>query len=233
MKLKDPVLVEGLPGIGNVAKICVDFLREEMRAKHLFTIYSDELPHSVFVTEDSLLELPHVEFSYFKAKRRHVVLLSGTSQATSEKGSYILMKEILKRAKHLGVKEVITLGGIGHAKPPSKPKVHLVATHKEMLRKAQKLDVLVDGSSSVGVIIGAAGLLLGLGKRMGFKGFSLLVDTFSHPSYLGFSEAQMLLKVLKQYLDFEVDERKLKPFQKQFFVKRRKPVKRERLTYIG
>ena len=33
VKIKNPVLLEGLPGIGNVGKIAADFIIEEIKAK--------------------------------------------------------------------------------------------------------------------------------------------------------------------------------------------------------
>ena len=35
VKIKDPVLIEGLPGMGNVGKIAVDFLIDVLNAKKL------------------------------------------------------------------------------------------------------------------------------------------------------------------------------------------------------
>ena len=39
-KLKKPVFIEGLPGIGNVGKLAVDFLIDELKAKKIFEITS-------------------------------------------------------------------------------------------------------------------------------------------------------------------------------------------------
>ena len=38
--LKNPVLIEGLPGIGNVGKIVVDFMVDELKAQKVYEIYS-------------------------------------------------------------------------------------------------------------------------------------------------------------------------------------------------
>jgi len=38
-KLKKPILIEGLPGIGNVGKVAVDFMIDELKAKKLFDIF--------------------------------------------------------------------------------------------------------------------------------------------------------------------------------------------------
>ncbi|MBD3310551.1 proteasome assembly chaperone family protein, partial [Candidatus Woesearchaeota archaeon] len=60
-KLRDPVLVEGLPGIANVGKVAVDFMIDELKAKKIYDIFSYTFPHSVFVNEDNLVELPSIE----------------------------------------------------------------------------------------------------------------------------------------------------------------------------
>ena len=54
-KLNMPIFIEGLPGIGNVGKIAVDFLIDELKAKKLYEITSYAFPHSVFLNEDNLL----------------------------------------------------------------------------------------------------------------------------------------------------------------------------------
>ena len=63
-KLKNPLFIEGLPGIGNVGKIAVDFLIEELKAKKLYSFFSYKFPHSVFVNEKNLVEMPKIEIYY-------------------------------------------------------------------------------------------------------------------------------------------------------------------------
>lgn len=75
VKMKDPVLIEGLPGIGNVGKIAVDFLVENLKAKAIVEIRSHHFPHSVFVNEDNLIDLP-VLMLYHKKIRGKDFLLS-------------------------------------------------------------------------------------------------------------------------------------------------------------
>ena len=38
-KLNNPVLIEGLPGIGNVGKIAIDFIVEELKAQKLCSFF--------------------------------------------------------------------------------------------------------------------------------------------------------------------------------------------------
>ena len=46
-KLKNPTLIEGLPGIGNVGKIAADFIVDELKAKK----DSEEIRNIIFPIE--------------------------------------------------------------------------------------------------------------------------------------------------------------------------------------
>ena len=50
----------------------------------------------------------------------------------------------------------------------------------------------------VSPIIGVSGILLGLGKKRGVKGISLLAETFYHPLYLGVKGAKEILQLLEK-----------------------------------
>ena len=141
--LKDAVLIEGLPGIGNVSKITVDFLISETKAKPYLDYYSDIFPHSVFVDENSVAHLPKVSIHYVKGgkRRKPIIFVSGDVQATSEKGSYSLSEFIVKKAKSMGAKQIITLGGIGRKQIPKKQKLHIVVSGEKM-KKKMKLSLI-------------------------------------------------------------------------------------------
>ena len=51
-KLKDPILIEGLPGVGLVAQIVGEHLIEELGAKPFADIYSPDFPHCVLMNTD-------------------------------------------------------------------------------------------------------------------------------------------------------------------------------------
>ena len=72
VKLNKPILLEGLPGIANVGKIVVDYLIEKLEAEKIMTFFSHELPNSVFVNENNLVELPRIEMYYKKIKNKQL-----------------------------------------------------------------------------------------------------------------------------------------------------------------
>ena len=112
--LNNPILIEGLPGIGNVGKVAADFIIDEVDAKPLFNLFSHDLPNSVFVNEKNLVELPTIEIYFRKfnnPKKSDLLILTGDVQPTEEKSSYSFSESVLDVAEKFGVKEIITLGG--------------------------------------------------------------------------------------------------------------------------
>ena len=109
VSLKNGVLIEGLPGIGNVGKVAVDFLIDELEAIKLYEISSFTFPHSVFINEDNLVELPKIEIFYKKAKGQDFLLLSGDVQPIDEVSSYEFSEKIIDICKKHGCRDIITL----------------------------------------------------------------------------------------------------------------------------
>ena len=57
IKLKDAILLEGLPGVGNVGKLAAMHLIEELKAKKCMEIYSSHFPPQVLINEDGIVNL--------------------------------------------------------------------------------------------------------------------------------------------------------------------------------
>ena len=54
--LKDPIFVEGLPGVGHVGKLVADHMVEELQAEKIMEIYSPHFPPQVMVREDGTIK---------------------------------------------------------------------------------------------------------------------------------------------------------------------------------
>lgn len=204
-KLDKPVLVEGLPGIGNVARLSVDYLVDKLKAKKFMELFSDAFPNSVTINDDSTIKMFSIEFYHAKAGGRDLIFLSGDVQPTSDAESYALSEKVVEIAKGLGVKELITIGGIGLPEVPDKVKVHCVINDESLKKSLKGLKLVFDGSDTVRIILGATGLLLGIAQLKGLKGFSLLAETFNHSQHVGIKEAREVLKVLTKHLGFDLD----------------------------
>ncbi|MFH2028769.1 MAG: PAC2 family protein [Nanoarchaeota archaeon] len=208
-QLNKPILIEGLPGIGNVGKVVVDFMIDELNAKKLYEIFSYSFPHSVFVNEDNLVELPKVEIFHKKIKSQDVLLLAGDIQPVDEVSSYEFSEKILDIAEEYGASEVITLGGIGLNDIPKKPKVYCTANSKEIIKKYKHKILNEKLYGVVGPIVGVSGLLLGLAGRRKIPAITFLAETYGHPMYLGVKGAREILKILNNKLKMGVNINKL------------------------
>jgi uncharacterized protein len=210
-KLNRPILIEGLPGIGNVGKVAVDFLIDELKAEKLYEITSYTFPHSVFVNEDNLVELPKIEIYYkkFGGNRSDLLLLGGDVQPVDEVSSYEFSDKVLDIFQQFNGKEIITLGGIGLAEIPKKPKVYCTANTPKIIQKYK--NGMVDDKlyGVVGPIVGISGLLLGLAGQRKIDAISFLAETYGNPMYLGIKGAIEILKVLDKNLKLGISMNRL------------------------
>src|SRR4030042_58216 len=90
-------------------------------------------------------------------------LPAGGSQGLPPDGQYELSDKTLKIIKELGVKRVYTLGGYGLGKLIEKPRVLGAATDPELVEGMKKHGVVFSKGEPGSGIVGASGLLLGLG----------------------------------------------------------------------
>jgi uncharacterized protein (TIGR00162 family) len=206
-KFNNPVLIEGLPGIGNVGKVAVDFMVDELKAVKLYELFSYSFPHSVFVNEKNIVELPTIEIYYKKLKGKNDLLfLVGDVQPIDEVSCYAFCEKILKLAKKLNSKEIITLGGIGLQQIPKRPKVFCTGNSRAIIATFEKEpNVETKLHGVVGPIVGVSGLLLGLGEKYKIPAATLLAETFGHPMYLGIKGAREILKILNKRFGLKIN----------------------------
>ena len=245
-ELNDPILLEGLPGVGNVGKVVVDFIVDELKAEKLFEFTSHSLPHCVFVNEDNLVRLTSISI-YYKTRegKRDLLLLAGDAQPIDEVSSYAFSEKVLDVVEQLRGKEVVTLGGVGLGGAPKNPKVYCTGNSKEIVKKYCVKGVNKNVYGVVGPIIGVSGLLLGLASERNIQGASLLAETLGHPVHIGMRGAKALLGVLNNKLELDVDLSKLDNEMKKMeaeveisgildnLLRKDQKVKREKRDYIG
>ena len=205
-KLKNPILIEGLPGIGNVGKLAVEHLIDSVGATKFAELHSKDFPPQVFINTDGTIELVNNEFYYWKAKKkgqRDLILLTGDYQGLSSQGQYELVEKILDIAEEFGVKEMYTLGGYGLGHEIKDPKVLCATTDKNLVKTMKKYGAIFKKNEPGGGIVGASGLLLGLGKLRGFQGTCFMGET---PGYLvDPKSAKAVLNILMKITSVDIN----------------------------
>ena len=110
-KLNRPILIEGLPGVGNVGKIAADFICEKLNGRRFATILSDDLPQQVLLDEECVANAVDNELWYAQVNGQDIVFLLGEAQGTTPQGQFNLSKivfEIMLRYEKL---MIVKLGG--------------------------------------------------------------------------------------------------------------------------
>jgi uncharacterized protein (TIGR00162 family) len=205
-KLSNIIFIEGLPGIGNVGKVAVDFIIDTLKAQKLYELFSYTFPHSVFVNEKNLVELPSIEIYYKKMKGNDLLLLAGDVQPIDEVSCYEFCEKILDIVESFKGKEIVTLGGVGLQSVPKKPKVYCTGNSKKIIDKYKKgTSVNEKLHGIVGPIVGVSGILLGLAEKRKIDAIAFLAETFGHPMYLGVKGAREILKVLNKKINLKID----------------------------
>lgn len=236
-KLKNPIFVEGLPGIGHVGRIAAGYLVEELKAKKFAELLSSHFMHYVLLHQTSVVHILKNEFYYWKAKsknQRDLIILIGDCQSIDPEGHYEIAHEILNFVKNLGVKDIITLGGWGVGELIEKPKVIGAVSDLELVKKYRNYGIDFDTGSKIGTIVGASGLLLGLGKFYGMKGICLLGETAGYPILPDPKAAEEVLKILTNILNVKIDITKLEKKVKEMeeFIKKIEDVQKKALAQL-
>lgn len=172
--LNDPILIEGLPGIGFVANIVALHMIKELKAQRFARIFSASFQDLAIATETGEPRTPINELYYYKnSSGRDLIIWYGNTQALTTFGQYELCGKVLNLIEELGCKFIITIGGYRQEEPKEVREVYCAASDPETLNMALGLGTKV----MVGNIFGIAGILIALGALKGFKGFSILVET--------------------------------------------------------
>jgi hypothetical protein len=213
--LKDPILIEGLPGVGHVGKLVAEHLVEELKAEKIIEIYSPHFPPQVMVQEDGTIKQVRNEVYAFSGHdgQPDLLLVVGDYQSATNEGHYELTGIFLDIAQEFGVKRIYALGGYGTGQFVDKPTVLGAANNAALVEEMKQYDVVFHENEPGGGIIGVSGLLLGLGELRGIDAVCLMGVTSGY--LVDPKSAQEVLRVLCKALNIEVDMQALQERAKE------------------
>jgi len=246
VELKNPILVEGFPGLGMVGSIATQYLVKQLKAQKLATLYSPHFPYHVLVDKKGSARLLRGEFYLWKNEigENDFILLTGDSQAQTIEGQFEVANSILDFAEKKKVKMIITLGGYRN-EVEGTPKVVAVSTNPALFERALKARAI---SSEAGTpIVGTAGLLLGLAKFRKIDAVCLLGETRGYlpdpktaKSVIAVLQGILNVNVDLKGLDEEIERSKeilgrMRDIEKRRvkYMEKMRRVEEERITYIS
>lgn len=202
VELKDPILIEGLPGLGLVGKIAIRYLIKSLKTEKFAYLFSPHFPYYVLVNNKGSVRLLRGTFNFWKNKngKNDLILFTGDSQSQTIEGQYEIADCMLNFSQKHKVKTIVTIGGY-RKEIAEKPKVYVAATTSNLLNQALEAGAIVGKSGSP--IVGTAGLILGLAGFKKIKALCLLGETRGYmPDPLA---AKSVLEVLRATFEVELD----------------------------
>ncbi|MGZ4940127.1 MAG: proteasome assembly chaperone family protein [Halobacteriota archaeon] len=213
VKLREPILIEGLPGIGHVGKLVAEHMIDELGAEKVMEIYSSHFPPQVIVLADGTVRLVRSEFYAVDTGDQHLLILIGDHQSATNDGHYELTDAYLQMAVKNGVKRIYTLGGYGLGQLVDTPAVLGAVNNLALVEEMKQYGVVFKENEPGGGIVGASGLLLGFGALAKIDAVCLMGETSGY--LVDPQSAQAVLKVLCKALHLNINMQALEERAKE------------------
>ena len=209
VKLNDPVMVAGWPGMGSVALGVVNYMRRRLPAVRFAELKIDPLSvlDSVIV-EDGFAFLPKTpRNTFYYTRDPDMIIFEGEAQVPGLDGIRIVGK-VLDTAASYGVKKLYT--GAAFPVPIShkdRPELYGAANDKVLLSSLSAFGVkTMDG----GHISGLNGLVIGFAKQKNIEAVSILATMPQYAISLPNPRASgAIIDLLARMLNFKIDMRAL------------------------
>ncbi len=225
-ELKDPVMIVGWPGIGDVGLVAVDTLRATTEAVELGEIESWDFfyPKKVIIKTGILedLEFPTNKFYFKRFERNDLIFFLGEEQPKKQTASgyaegeeaYRMANLVLNVAEKFGCRRIYTSGAaVAFTHHSVRPRVWAVPNTEKLMEEIKKypntiLMSHVEGRGGRGFISGLNGLLLGAARKRGFEGVCLMgeIPVYFQGLLIPYPGAsKSVLKVFGEVLGIKID----------------------------
>lgn len=205
-ELKRPILVEGLPGVGNVGKIAADHLCEKLNGKKFATVYSDSFPPQVTLDDDGVIHMACNELYCAKdVNGQDFVFLRGDYQGSTPEGQYLICEDLMRDVfLRMDLSFIYTLGGYGTGQMADSPRVLGAVSDITLKQKLQEHGVVFSPGEPAGGIVGASALFVAFGKMYGIPAACIMGETSGY--FIDHKSAVAVLNVLESIFGVTTDK---------------------------
>ncbi|MDE1798139.1 MAG: proteasome assembly chaperone family protein, partial [Candidatus Micrarchaeota archaeon] len=194
LKMKNPVLIEGFPGLGLVGTISASYLIDKLKMDFVGYITSEQFPPLAAIHNHQ----PMFPARIYASKRHNLIVLI-SEFIVPLPAVYELSDKIRSFAKENNVRQIVSLGGITLKGEPNK--VYAIASSEKLvgeLERHHQVQLIKEGATT-----GVTGVLLAQGAVENFPVVSFLAQ--AHEDYMDPRASATVLEVLKSYLSIEFD----------------------------
>jgi len=169
VKLKNPILIEGFPGVGLIGTIAASYLVEQLKMEEVGYVSSPKFPPMSTIHDYR----PHYPARIYQHKGKNLLVLL-SEFIVPLNIVHDLSHEVLRWAKTKKVKQIVSMSGVAFHGPANAAKIYGIATTDEMARLLKKNGVELIRE---GVTTGVSGVLMAECAATRFPAISVLAPT--------------------------------------------------------
>ncbi|MEM1557317.1 MAG: PAC2 family protein [Thermoproteota archaeon] len=201
IKIVNPVVVIGLPGLGRIGGIISRYLIKKLNTRLVGIITSPYFSNQVIVSGKGIARITGVKMyrSEIMLNGSDLLIVTADEHLENIWGEYDVAMKMLKFLIKSGVKLIVTVGG--HVSASGSKGVIGFASKKQLLKKLEEAGCK---KAEMGTpVVGLSGIILGLSSIMRVDAVCILGETVSvRPDAEGSRE---VLHVLNKFLNLNMD----------------------------
>lgn len=230
-KPKNPLIIEGFPGFGLIGTITTEYLIDNLDCELIGRYWFEDLPATIAIHGEKIIN----PIGVFYNKKNNLVIIHSISGSAGVE--WKAAEFILKVAKELNAKGIISLEGVGSPTMTEDSKVFYYVNKDKLKNKFKGLDVQ---PLKEGIIMGITSALMVTAKD------TIPLTCFfaeAHTSLPDSKAAAKVIKTLDKYLGLNIDYKPLLKQAEEFEDKLKKLMERgvsaqkqqdrKTLSYVG
>ncbi len=196
------MVIEAVPGVGNVGKIMVDALVSKHPSRTIGWVLHPDFPPHATLGEDGLIGPPRLDIiTTLLPDGKTIVSVTGIMQPMTAAGQYEVSESILEMAKQSKATQLLVLAGL--ASEPDCRSIHVICSDRELRTKLEKNDIEVSKEQPKQGMIGIAGMVLSLSTTLGVPAIGVVAETMGASSDV--LAADRMAKWVEQAFEVSLD----------------------------
>ena len=196
------MILEAVPGVGNVGKILIDAVVEKHPSRTIGWILHPDFPPHATLSEKGLIGPPRLDINTtMLPDGEELVTITGVMQPMTASGQFEVAEVILDLAEESEASRLLVLAGL--ASEPDRGSVFAVCSDKKVSRTLEEEDIEVSKDQPKAGMIGVAGMVLSLAPTKSVPAIGVIAETIGASSDI--LAAERMARWLEQAFDVTLD----------------------------